>query len=285
MIIFVLSEKRITQMFKPYIQYHKYLTFKKRCTFLCLFLCFSFLAIAQKKGSKVQEGAYKNPQEVMYDVFEKDYLQYKNQHPKDFQQKPDFFKSLRENTIKYNVFFEDQDLEQEKDKDLVGYIWAVRANLLHWLTLTPDLGIEYRHNGSLHQRFGILAHGAWTDWKVFGLHIALWKINPEFRYYYDKKKQAYVGLSYSYINYLFGAIETGIMGGIHTASITGGYQVRLGHKSNFYMDFNLGLGYGHGVTNTYGGDIENNIPLVKNYLGLTQIGISLVWAFKTEKVK
>ena len=42
--------------------------------------------------------------------------------------------------------------------DCGGYNFAVRANLLRWATLTPDLGIEWRVNHNV----GIAVHGSWT---------------------------------------------------------------------------------------------------------------------------
>ena len=41
-----------------------------------------------------------------------------------------------------------------------GASFSLRANLLRWATLTPDLGIEWRIN----RLWGILAHGSWTSW-------------------------------------------------------------------------------------------------------------------------
>ena len=38
------------------------------------------------------------------------------------------------------------------------YAFALRANLLRWATLTPDLGIEWRIN----RHVGILVNGSWT---------------------------------------------------------------------------------------------------------------------------
>ena len=40
------------------------------------------------------------------------------------------------------------------------YHFALRANLLRWATLTPDLGLEWR----VHPSWGILVNGSWTSW-------------------------------------------------------------------------------------------------------------------------
>ena len=37
--------------------------------------------------------------------------------------------------------------------------FSLRANLLRWATLTPDLGIEWR----ISRLWGILVHGSWTS--------------------------------------------------------------------------------------------------------------------------
>ncbi|WP_235340991.1 DUF3575 domain-containing protein, partial [Bacteroides caecigallinarum] len=41
-----------------------------------------------------------------------------------------------------------------------SYTLSLRANLLRWATLTPDLGLEWRISPS----WGILVNGSWTSW-------------------------------------------------------------------------------------------------------------------------
>ena len=41
-----------------------------------------------------------------------------------------------------------------------NYCLSVRANLLRWATLTPDIGIEWRINRNI----GIVVNGSWTSW-------------------------------------------------------------------------------------------------------------------------
>ena len=46
------------------------------------------------------------------------------------------------------------------DGDSIGMELYVRANLLRWATLTPDVGIEVRADRS----WGLLVNGSWTSW-------------------------------------------------------------------------------------------------------------------------
>ena len=66
---------------------------------------------------------------------------------------------------------------------------TLRANLLHWATLTPDLGFEWRMN----RHFGLLLNGSWTTWSWDhkNRRYALWKVSPEVRYYLGKQRGRY----------------------------------------------------------------------------------------------
>ena len=59
--------------------------------------------------------------------------------------------------------------------------FSLRANLLRWATLTPNLGVEWRMNRNI----GILVNGTWTSWSWSDKDrkYALWKLSPEVRYY------------------------------------------------------------------------------------------------------
>ncbi len=64
---------------------------------------------------------------------------------------------------------------------------SLRANLLRWATLTPDLGIEWRISPS----WGISVNGSWTSWSWNDKdrRYALWEVAPELRYYIGSEKR------------------------------------------------------------------------------------------------
>mgnify|MGYP002227313125 CR=1 FL=1 len=66
------------------------------------------------------------------------------------------------------------------------YHLSLRANLLRWATLTPDLGLEWRICPS----WGIAVNGSWTSWSWSDKdrRYALWEVAPEVRYYSGEKK-------------------------------------------------------------------------------------------------
>ena len=68
---------------------------------------------------------------------------------------------------------------------------SLRANLLRWASLTPDLGLEWRINPS----WGILVSGSWTAWSWSNRdrRYALWEVMPEARRYVGKEKRGYFG--------------------------------------------------------------------------------------------
>ena len=57
------------------------------------------------------------------------------------------------------------------------YHLSLRANLLRWATLTPDLGLEWRICPS----WGIAVNGSWTSWtwNDKDRRYALWEVAPE----------------------------------------------------------------------------------------------------------
>ena len=75
-----------------------------------------------------------------------------------------------------------------------SYTLSLRANLLRWATLTPDLGLEWRISPS----WGILVNGSWTSWSWNDKdrRYALWEVMPEVRWYMGKEKRGYLGAMY-----------------------------------------------------------------------------------------
>lgn len=75
-----------------------------------------------------------------------------------------------------------------------SYTLSLRANLLRWATLTPDVGIEWRISPS----WGILVNGSWTSWSWNDKNrrYALWEVMPEVRWYMGKEKRGYLGAMY-----------------------------------------------------------------------------------------
>lgn len=124
-------------------------------------------------------------------------------------------------------------------KEPEQYHVALRANLLRWATLTPDLGLEWRINSS----WSIVANGSWTSWSWNDKdrRYAIWEVIPEVRYYIGEQKAWYVGAMFKTGQFNYKLSGTGKQGDLMGGGITGGYQLRLNKALS--MDFNLGLGY------------------------------------------
>ena len=153
---------------------------------------------------------------------------------------------------------------------------SLRANLLRWATLTPDLGIEWRISRS----FGIAVNGSWTTWSWDdkARRYALWEVAPEVRYYIGDTKRGYVGAMYKAGEFNYKLSATGRQGKIMGGGITGGYQLRLNNALS--MDFSLGLGYlradYHRYTVVDGVRVRQD-KAGKNWWGPTSAGVTLVW--------
>ena len=156
------------------------------------------------------------------------------------------------------------------------YHLSLRANLLRWATLTPDLGLEWRICPS----WGIAVNGSWTSWSWSDKdrRYALWEVAPEVRYYMGEKKAWYLGAMFKAGQFNYKLSETGKQGDLMGGGITVGYQLRL--NKALALDFNLGLGYLNADFEKY--EVIDGVRVrcgneTKNWCGPINAGVTLVW--------
>ena len=156
------------------------------------------------------------------------------------------------------------------------YHLSLRANLLRWATLTPDLGLEWRICPSC----GIAVNGSWTSWTWSDKdrRYALWEVAPEVRYYMGEKKAWYLGAMFKAGQFNYKLSETGKQGDLMGGGITTGYQLRL--NKALTLDFNLGLGYLNADFEKY--KVIDGVRVrcgneTKNWCGPINAGVTLVW--------
>ena len=156
------------------------------------------------------------------------------------------------------------------------YHLSLRANLLRWATLTPDLGVEWRICPS----WGIAVNGSWTSWELErqGPPLRPWEVVPEVRYYMGEKKAWYVGAMFKAGQFNYKLSETGKQGDLMGGGITAGYQLRLNKALD--LDFNLGLGYLNADYEKY--EVIDGVRVrrgneTKDWWGPINAGVTLVW--------
>ena len=156
------------------------------------------------------------------------------------------------------------------------YHLFLRANLLRWATLTPDLGLEWRICPS----WGIAVNGSWTSWTWSDKdrRYALWEVAPEVRYYMGEKKAWYLGAMFKAGQFNYKLSETGKQGDLMGGGITAGYQLRL--NKALTLDFNLGLGYLNADFEKY--EVIDGVRVrcgneTKDWWGPINAGVTLVW--------
>ena len=161
-------------------------------------------------------------------------------------------------------------------KITTDYHLSLRANLLRWATLTPDLGLEWRICPS----WGIAVNGSWTSWTWSDKdrHYALWEVAPEIRYYMGEKKAWYLGAMFKAGQFNYKLSETGKQGDLMGGGITAGYQLRL--NKALALDFNLGLGYLNADFEKY--EVIDGVRVrrgneTKDWCGPINAGVTLVW--------
>ena len=153
---------------------------------------------------------------------------------------------------------------------------SLRANLLRWVTLTPDLGVEWR----LNRHVGILVNGSYTSWtwNSNDHRYALWEIAPEARYYIGKEKRGYIGAIYKAGSFNYKLSEIGKQGNLMGGGLTGGYQLKLNKALN--LDFSLALGCLHADYDKYiviAGIRVRQGKETKNWWVPKSAGVTLVW--------
>ena len=153
---------------------------------------------------------------------------------------------------------------------------SLRANLLRWATLTPDLGLEWRICPS----WGIAVNGSWTSWSWSDKdrRYALWEVAPEVRYYMGEKKAWYLGAMFKAGQFNYKFSEAGKQGDLMGGGITAGYQLRL--NKALALDFNLGLGYLNADFEKY--EVIDGVRVrrgneTKDWWGPINAGVTLVW--------
>ena len=156
------------------------------------------------------------------------------------------------------------------------YHLFLRANLLRWATLTPDLGLEWRICPS----WGIAVNGSWTSWTWSDKdrRYALWEVAPEVRYYMGEKKAWHLGAMFKAGQFNYKLSETGKQGDLMGGGITAGYQLRL--NKALALDFNLGLGYLNADFEKY--EVIDGVRVrrdneTKDWWGPINAGVTLVW--------
>lgn len=161
-------------------------------------------------------------------------------------------------------------------KITTDYHLSLRANLLRWATLTPDLGLEWRICPS----WGIAVNGSWTSWSWSDKdrRYALWEVAPEVRYYMGEKKAWYLGAMFKAGQFNYKFSETGKQGDLMGGGITAGYQLRLNKALD--LDFNLGLGYLNVDFEKY--EVIDGVRVrrgneTKDWYGPINAGVTLIW--------
>ena len=154
---------------------------------------------------------------------------------------------------------------------------SLRANLLRWATLTPDLGIEWHINPS----WGISVNGSWTSWSWNDKdrRYALWEVAPELRYYIGKRETR---LRRCYVQSRRSSTTSCRRQASRATSWVAASPAATMLKLNnaLSMDFSLGLGYIHADYDKY--VVINGVRVrrgsgTKNWWGPVSAGVTLVW--------
>lgn len=151
---------------------------------------------------------------------------------------------------------------------------SLRTNAATWLTLTPNLGVEYKAS----DRLGLLVDGGWAHWKLNtqDKYWRIWNVAPQVRYYTGSLKDSYIGLQYTMGEYNLTSSQGKYMGG----GITLGHQFDCGR--NLMVDLGLSFGYLYlhdkeEYERIDGHDYRTKQKSSNGYWGPTGLSVSFVW--------
>ena len=167
-------------------------------------------------------------------------------------------------------------IEEPAEPEACAMGLDLRANLLRWATLTPDLGVEWH----ISDRWSLGVGGSWTSWSWSDKdrRYALWEVAPEVRYYMGAQRRGYLGAMFKAGAFNYKLSETGRQGDILGGGLTGGYILPLGKR--LALDFSLGLGCLHADYEKYrviDGVRVRQESETRNWWGPVHAGISLKW--------
>ena len=152
----------------------------------------------------------------------------------------------------------------------------LRANLLRWATLTPDLGAEWRVNGA----WGVVVDGTWTSWswQDAGRRYGLWEVAPAVHYYIGEGRRGYVGAMFKVGQFNYKLSATGKQGDLLGGGLRGGYRLALSRA--LALDFGVGVGCLHADYDKY--RVTDGVRVrtgeeSKWYWGVTDVGVRSVW--------
>lgn len=167
-------------------------------------------------------------------------------------------------------------IEEPAEPEACAMGLDLRANLLRWATLTPDLGVEWH----ISDRWSLGVGGSWTSWSWSDKdrRYALWEVAPEVRYYMGAQRRSYLGAMFKAGAFNYKLSETGRQGDLVGGGLTGGYILPLGKR--LALDFSLGLGCLHADYEKYrviDGVRVRQGSETRNWWGPVHAGISLKW--------
>lgn len=152
----------------------------------------------------------------------------------------------------------------------------LRTNLARWVTLTPDLGIEWR----ITPQWAVLANSSYTSWSWDSKNhrYALWEVAPEVRRYLGRSGQWYVGAMVKGGSFNYKLSRTGKQGDIFGGGITGGCMLPICRE--FSLELGIGIGYIHSKYERY--RVIDNVRVRQgkdcgNWFGPVSASVTLVW--------
>lgn len=173
---------------------------------------------------------------------------------------------------------------QKGDSGVYRPVFAVKTNALYWATTTPNLGFEV----ALSPKTTLDVSGNYNPWTFSdNRKLKHWLVQPEVRYWLcDRFNGHFFGIHAHYAEFNVGGIKMlGLknrryQGNLYGGGLSYGYHWIL--RKHWSMEAVIGVGYAHIEYDRYkcgkcGSKIKSGH---KDYVGVTKVGINLIYVIK-----
>lgn len=150
----------------------------------------------------------------------------------------------------------------------------LRTNVVPWLTLMPNVGVEYK----IKDRVGLLIDGGWMHWNfdTRDKYWRAWNISPQVRYYTGANGDSYIGAKFIVGEYNLLGEQANFQGG----GLSLGHQFYCG--KNLSVDIGIALGYARMYNREKYERVEYKNKFLgkkpsRNYWGPIGANITFVW--------
>lgn len=154
---------------------------------------------------------------------------------------------------------------------------ALKTNILHWATMSPNLSAEFVCNRNITFDFGVTAN----PFQLKNIDTRAFAVYPEVRYWFGRPmSEHFLGINAMFSQYDLRYKKDNVLGDAFTAGISYGYVFILGKHWN--LETNIGVGWMRYRCKTWkeGETIPMEPNKIKDIIAPVRLGVTLSYIIK-----